>query len=133
MATNPAADYGRDIRCVTDADEQFSDATGLDVLYQDLVHRVTCDDVLGPDGDGWGRDCRRLLGMKTTELKKEEAIYAEVLTRDPRVSTATVKLTPITSSKGLADVLFDASGTSSLGPWRFVKPVSELTLADLEP
>lgn len=127
MAQNQALDYGLDLRCVRDADEMFSEATGLDTLYQDLIHRITTDDVLGPDGDGWGLDCRKLLGMKTQLLKKYESIYAEVLTRDPRVQTATVTLTAYQSDRGLDDVKFEASGMSSLGPWSFVESVLNLT------
>ncbi len=58
-------------------------------------------------------------------------MLAEVLKRDARILTASVTLTAVIT-RGLGDITLDVSGTTALGPFRFVKPISELTSADLE-
>lgn len=131
MATN-ASDYGRDVLCVLDADELFSDGVGLDIVRQDALHRITTDDVLGDDGTssilivGWGFDCRRLLGLPASQLAAYQPILSEVLTRDPRVLSADVTLTP-TVTNGLADVALRAECRTVTGQtFSIVGPVSLL-------
>lgn len=136
MAQNPATSYGRDIACVADADALFTEAIGIAVVRQDAIHRITTDDVLGDDGTGsfvitgWGFDCRRLLGLPTGRLAAHQPILSEVLTRDPRVQSADVTLTP-TTTNGLADVLLVARCVTELGPFEIIKPISLLTTSDL--
>jgi hypothetical protein len=60
VAANP---YGTDVRCVFDANALWTSTTGLQAVEQDLIHRLLTDNVLGPGGDGWGYDVRKLLGM----------------------------------------------------------------------
>jgi len=131
MATNPETYYGLDLACVSDADEMFSEAVGLDVVFQDAIHRLTCDSVLGPDGDDWGYDCRRLLGAKDSELALLQPTLVEVLTRDDRVDGADVALTSVLTN-GLRDVQISATLYTALGPFSFTKSVTELTTSDLE-
>lgn len=133
MAENPPQSYGVDIACPTnDADELFSEATGLDVLMQDIVHLITCDDFLGPGGDGRGFDVRRLLGMADSELASMQPILEDVIRRDDRILDATVELSSTVTASDLADVVVKITCTSQLGPFSFTKPVSQLTEADLE-
>jgi hypothetical protein len=132
MATNPAADYGIDILAVRfdpvtrlailGADEFFSDATGLAIVRQDALHRILTDDVLGPGGQGWGRDVRRLLGSSTLNLAAQQPIFAEVLQRDPRIERADVTITSTTNSAGIATISFTAVCTTDAGPFELIIP-----------
>ena len=131
MATNPATYYGVELACVSDADELFTDAIGIDVVRQDALHRLTTDSVLGPGGDDWGYDCRKLLGLKSIELTRMQPTIIEVLTRDDRIDSADVTLETATNN-GMADVRITAQCETALGPFEFTKFVSELTLEYLE-
>lgn len=137
MAFNEPTAYGKDIRAVLDADALFSVVEGVDVVYQDAVHRLMTDNILGDDGsggfviEGWGFDCRRLLGIDTARLKAHQPILVEVLTRDPRIDSATVVLTPVRTN-GLEDVELRADCETALGPFTIhIKRISELVAGDL--
>lgn len=132
MASNPATAYGSDIACIVDADALFSSATGLAVVVQDVIHRLTTNDVLGPGGDGWGFDVRQLVGAPAARITSMQPVLSEVLQRDPRILTADVTLTATTSAAGLADVLLDVRCTTSAGPFALILPVSQLTGAVIE-
>jgi hypothetical protein len=131
MAVNPAADYGRDVLAISDADELFSDGEGLDVLIQDCLHVVTCTDFLGPGGDGRGFDVRELIGASSDELESIGPILAEVVERDDRIDSATVTLTK-TTSNGLDDVALQIVAESALGPFSITKNVRDLTQSDIQ-
>jgi hypothetical protein len=131
MAQNSAYSYGTDIACLSDADDMFSEATGISVVVQDAVHAITVDDFLGPGGNGRGWDCRKLLGMKINELTAYQPIVAEVLTRDDRILTADVQLTA-TTTRGLADVLMAIRCETALGPFELIKSVLDLTESDID-
>lgn len=136
MAFNEPAAYGKDLRAVFDADALFSTAEGVDVVYQDALHRLLTDDILGDDGtgslviEGWGFDCRRLLGLNASRLQSHQPILTEVLTRDPRIQSAQVSLTPVRTN-GLEDVEIVARCDTALGPFTIVKRILELQAADL--
>lgn len=133
MSRNPAASYGRDIRCLTDADELFTEVEGVELVRQDALHRLMTDNILGDDGTGteshvivgWGFDVRRLLGMSASKLAAHQPILAEVLMRDERIETADVVLTK-TTTNGLDDVALSVNGTTALGPFSIVRNVSEM-------
>jgi hypothetical protein len=131
MATNPAASYGTDIACLFDADELFTSVTGIDAVYQDAFHRLTVDNLIGPDGDGWGFDVRNLLGIRSSRLAAFQPVIAEVLKRDPRIETAAVTITS-TTTNGLTDVVVDVKCTTAQGPFEFTLSVASLTAAILE-
>lgn len=136
MAANESAAYGEDIRAVFDGDELLSTTEGLEVVYQDALHRLMTDDILGDDGtggfmiSGWGFDCRKLLGINSSRLKSYQPILSEVLTRDPRIDSAEVVLTPVRTN-GLEDVELRARCVTALGPFTLIKRITELTAADL--
>lgn len=136
MARNPAASYGRDIRCVGDADALFSTVEGLAVVEQDALHRLSTDDVLGDDGtgsfviEGWGFDCSRLLGLPTSRLSAYQPVLSEVLQRDPRIDSAEVTITPVVTN-GVADVEIRAFCRTKLGPFSIIRRVSQLSTSDL--
>lgn len=131
MAKNSASAYGKDVACMRDADSLFSAVTGLDVVRQAAFHRITTDSVLGPRGDGWGFDCRGLLGMSTRELAKMQPTISEVLQRDDRILSADVTLTS-TTTRGLADVVVKATCITAEGPFDLVVNVLDLTIGMLE-
>lgn len=113
-------DFGTDIRCVFDADEILSSASGLDVVYQDQVHRLLTDSVLG--NDDWGFDVRRLLGLPQAVALQYGPILEEVLTRDPRVISVSVVLTFTKRTGALAVAVV---GRTAQGPFSFVIRVSQ--------
>lgn len=138
MALNAAALYGRDVRCIRDADALWSSCEGLDVVQQDAYHRLTTDDIPGDGGQdsplmivGWGFDVRNLLGRDPAKLPVMQAVLAEVLQRDPRIQRATVELAS-GSTNGLADVQMRVSCETAAGPFEFVTTVQRLTAALLE-
>lgn len=131
MASNPAEYYGTDIACVADADELFSEVTGLDVVVQDAIHRITTDHILGPNGIDWGYDCRKLLGGTDRDLRLAQPIITEVLTRDDRVETADVSLTSM-SRNGIVDAELTVTLYTAYGPFTFTRLISELTTTELE-
>ncbi len=132
MAVNPALSYGYDLACYQDADAAWSAVSGTDLVRQDAFHRVTTTNVLGPGGNSWGRDARELLGMPAHLVARQAPAYVDVLTRDERVLSATVTLTPVTYPNGTADVLFSAECMTDAGPFSLVFPVSELTNDKIE-
>lgn len=132
MATNPSANYGTDLACFYDADPFFSGVTGIESVRQDAFHRVTTDDVLGPGGVGWGKDCRRLLGMHTRDLAAQQPIYSNVLLKDERIESADVTITATTNKNGLADVRFEAICVTAFGPFDLVLSILDLTTVTIE-
>lgn len=130
MTLNPTDSYGVDLACLYDADAFFSDASGVDIVVQDMLHRITADSVLGPAGADWGRDVKSLLGMPSERLQAQQAIFAEVIRRDDRVETVDVIFTA-TTANGVADVLMQINGTTAAGPFALVLPVSEVTNATI--
>lgn len=128
MAANPAF-YGIDIACLVDADALFTSIVGLPVVVQDLYHRVTTASVLGPGGDDWGRDARRLLGMKESRALLQGPAFSAVVQRDPRVQTADVAIIKGTAPHAYVMTI---TGTTAAGPFRLVLGVSSLRVAILE-
>lgn len=132
MAINLPSDYGTDIACQNDADPFWSTVTGIGSVQQDAYHRVTTDDILGPGGVGWGRDCRRLLGMPTSQLPAEQVAFGQTLQKDDRIQTATVAIVA-TTRNGVADVAFTAVCVTAQGPFDLVIPsILDLTAGTIE-
>ncbi len=131
MARNPASLYGTDLACYRDATPLFSSVTGIEVVRQHAFHRLTADSVLGPGGDGWGFDCRRLAGAKRSALAGLQPVLSEVLQRDERILAADVKITE-TSTRGFSDVRIEARCLTEEGPFELIFNVSELTSAVIE-
>lgn len=136
MSRNAPELYGRDVRCFSDADALFTEAQGLEVVRQDVFHRLTQDDILGDDGSGslrvvgWGFDVRRLLGADARTLAQVQPRLVEVVLRDQRVDFAEVELTP-TVRNGRADVRLVVLAQTALGPFTLIRNISEITAADL--
>lgn len=132
MAVNDPEAYGVDIASIVDADALFSEAEGLAVVRQDAIHRLSTDNVLGPEGEGWGFNCARLLGMTATQVAAMPPVLTEVLLRDDRIEDAQVSLQVIDVGHGMRDIRITVSCITALGPFSFVKRASELTATDLE-
>ena len=132
MAANSDAAYGLDVKCVLDADVFWSTTTGLDLVYQDALHRILTNDVLGPGGVGWGYDVRQLLGMPTRELAAKQTMIAQVLQKDDRIQSATVTLTA-TVTRSMADVRFEGLCQTEFGPFPLVIPsILDVSAATIE-
>src|SRR5258708_3022064 len=123
MAINPAADYGHDVACISDADDLFSEVEGIDLLIQDAINAVTSDDFLGEGGDGRGKEIRMVMGAPEDELEGAQVVFAEVVERDERINKCEIVLAP-TITNGLADVLLEMHCETDLGPFDFTKPIS---------
>jgi hypothetical protein len=128
MAKNAVEAYGRDIACVHDADALFSDTVGLGVVRQDAIHRILTDDVLGPGGDGWGYDSRKILGEKREKVQAFRPILEEVLTRDERVLRANVTLT----LTGETSLEIAVTCETDLGPFSFVVAITQVSNSAFE-
>ena len=137
MAVNERTVYGRDLRCLFDADPFFTAVEGIEVVRQHAFHRITTDDILGDDGTGslvirgWGFDVRRLLGVPASKLPIYQPVLVEVLLRDERVETADVKLEATTNGNGTADLAIEIDCTTALGPFQLVLPSVQDLTADL--
>ncbi len=132
MATNAALAYGRDIASIVDADALFTEAVGLDVVKQDAIHRLSQDNILGPDGEGWGYNTARLLGMPSNQIAAMSPVLSEVLLRDERIDTADVTLDVTDNGNGTRNVRITVECMTAEGPFSFVKTIGDLGLADLE-
>jgi len=131
MAINAASTYGLDIACIRDADELWSEVSGIELIRQDTIHVITCEDFIGPKGNKRGFDVRTLIGKKQGELSKYGPTVSEVITRDERIPTADVTFTATTNSRGLLDVLVNIICMTAFGPFSIVKLASELTADDI--
>lgn len=127
MAANSPEAYGRDIKCIADADNLLTEAVGLDVVVQDVIHVITQEDFLGPGGDGRGIDVRTFSGLKQNDLTARQPIVAEVIERDDRIDRADVTLTEVKRPGGLLDIEISVACETTLGPFTFTRLVSELT------
>lgn len=132
MATNPAAAYGRDIKCFDDADAILSSAQGLDVVQQAAYHRLTNDTVLGVGGADWGFNVVKLCGMPMARVAGMPPIISAYLQKDQRIRTAAVSLQPVAAGVGLWRVILTATCITALGPFSLVLGINDVTVAILE-
>jgi hypothetical protein len=124
-------DYGTDFACDSDADELLSTVSGLDVVRQDALHRLLTDDVLGPDGIGWGYDCRKMLGMDPKKVALMGPLLSGVLQQDDRIDSADVAVTVIPGESGLDEVSVSAVCCTAAGPFSLTMNVSDFTASTL--
>lgn len=127
MADNIPAAYGRDVRCLRDADELMSEVEGIDVIKQDTFHLITCEDFLGPEGDKRGTDLRKLAGGTEEDLIRAGAIVSQVIQdADPRIETCDVELKSLKNSNGTLDVWVSIRCQTALGPFDIVGFIGEI-------
>jgi hypothetical protein len=133
----PAAEgYGTDLACLTDLDPRMLEASGIDVLAQDLYHRITTPRGQVPDTPGYGTDVTAYLnrGTEAADLAVAAGAIVSELKRDDRVSHATATLTPDPTGKALAVVIDVEPEASDLGTFRLILSVdgSGVTLTAVE-
>ncbi len=126
-------DYGTDIACMTDADDLFSECSGLAVVAQDAFHRITTDSILGPRGADWGKNCLRLIGLPLNQIAAEQTSYEEVLTRDERIDRAVVRIQAVADGNtvGSGTIIADCYTVDGQS-FRLVVPVSNISAATYE-
>lgn len=116
-------DYGTDIRVAADtedADDLFSEVSGVALVQQDLRHRLLTDSVLpSPTGDASGIDVRRFAGMPAALLAGQQPNVKRVVLADDRISSATVTITDDGKSP-LRTVTITVYCLTALGPFRLV-------------
>jgi len=132
VARNPAANYGTDVGCILSTDVLFSSVTGIDVVRQDAYHRLLTDSVLGPAGDDWGYDCRRLLGAKDSQIAAIQPLISEVLQRDERIEQASVRVRSSSTGTGLRVVTVEATCQTALGPFDLVLTIDDVTVSTID-
>jgi hypothetical protein len=132
VAQNPALNYGVDIACVEDADELFSEVSGIPLVVQDMIHRITQKSFLGPNGDDRGIDVRKFCGAPQQDLTRAQPEIIEAITRDDRIQSADVTLTYTEGPDGTADASLRIDGVTALGPFSLVSQLSTLAAFDLE-
>lgn len=95
--------YGVDISCVNDLDPYFSLVGGVQVLAQDLYHRITTPPGTVPGAPDFGFDCHSLLSQSitATELSAAQSELTTQLQADERVQQASVRLSFNTATETL--------------------------------
>jgi hypothetical protein len=130
-------DFGRDIAVsalTEDADDIFSEVTGVQLVRQDLRHRLLTDSVLGPDGADNGFDVRKRLGATVGTAAATQSRIKRVALKDQRIKSAAVSIDEATTGGLRSQTITVICGTA-LGPFRLVfpldpsKPTSDLVTA----
>jgi hypothetical protein len=132
VARNAPAAYGTDLGCILSTDSLFSSTTGIDVVRQDAYHRLLTDSVLGPAGDDWGYDCRRLLGAKDSMISAIQPLLTEVLLRDERIQGATVNVKASSTGTGLRIVTVTAQCQTAAGPFDLVLSIDNVSVSTID-
>lgn len=114
-----------------DADALFSTCTGLDVVAQEIYHRMTNRTVLGPGGEDFGEDVTKWVGMDPAKLARRGPVLSEVLQRSERIDTADVKVTPSRIAGTRWAGRIEVTCTTALGPFRRVFRFNALTVEDI--
>jgi hypothetical protein len=123
--------FGTDIQCIADARDMIGLVSGVMVVAQSAIHRLTADSVLGPGGNNWGYDVRKLVGMSATDLVSVQPILAGVLMRDPRIKQASVVIEQ-SARIGLINCVVRVACETAEGTFKIVLPVSDVSSATIE-
>lgn len=135
-------DFGRDIKCMDDADPRWSTCAGNALVLQDVYHRITTDSVLGriinedgtiepdPRAENYGDDVRKLVGAGVSDdaAPGYGTRFAAVIQRSARIATADCVATLEHLDNGKANLILDITGTSAAGPFAFVFSASSTTV-----
>lgn len=100
--------YGADISCTTDLEESMPDVDDpKTILAQALVRRLDCPRGALPDDPDYGIDLRSALnrGLTQAEVRSIEGSIRSELTKDDRVDTVGVTVTPSPTGESLAIAL----------------------------
>lgn len=89
---------GYDVKVGSDLDPSGRSASGLELVLDAMLHRLTCGRLLltgAPDDQAeFGEDVRTWVGEAQTQdvLDRKAPILEEVLRRDPRIANITLSL-----------------------------------------
>jgi hypothetical protein len=90
--------YGTDVSCTTDLDPRLAsvDQNSTQGIAEAIVRRLDCPRGALPDDDDYGFDVASLLntGLTTTQINALAGQVRAEITKDDRVASATVRLTP---------------------------------------
>lgn len=120
-------DLGIDLDCLHDADELDRYTSGIDLLRQDIIHRITCPrgQLIGePD---YGLDVSALLskGMLPREKSALPGQLESEIRKDPRIETVEVTLDAVSDGMGGERWTLEVSGTSLYGPFDLIASITE--------
>lgn len=95
--------YGADISCARDLEEDMPEVSGQLVLAQALVRRIDCPRGGLPDDGDYGIDLRSYLnrGITTTEQRSIAGAIRSELSKDDRVDTVAVTVTPTPTGESI--------------------------------
>lgn len=95
--------WGTDISCDRDLDEAMPEVSGDLALAQALVRRLDCPRGALPDDGDYGIDLRANLnrGLTVTEVRGLAGSIRSELTKDDRVDTVAVTVTPTPTGESL--------------------------------
>lgn len=132
MATS--SPYGIDVYLRDDIDPSGRSSSGVELVVNDLLHRLQEDRLLLVGAEGgfvdYGRDVRKLAGKSLTadSAGQEGALLQIVLERDPRVDSMNVTVTAAQEGSLYAFAI-DASGVLTNGrPIAFIVGVNDVTV-----
>jgi hypothetical protein len=145
-----ATDYGVDLACFDDAPTPlFPTVTGLDLVEQDVYHRITNDSVIGwtiaddgspaldPDAENYGKDARRCLGQATTEASAAALgpQFSAAIQRSGRIEFADVAVTRRETPGGIVVLTLAITGVAKQSgeAFSFVYHVTATTVSDTFP
>lgn len=134
MARNAPAVYGLTLDTRSgDLDPFFSTVDGIEGVAQDLQHRLSNDTVMGPGGEDWGINLRRLCGMPAAQIVRQGPRISDVIQRDDRIDSADVrvKLTKGTRFEGVYAGTVEVTAMTALGPFRRVFGFNDFTVAEI--
>jgi hypothetical protein len=127
-------DFGIDICLFSDtddADELWSEVSGVALVRQDLRLRLQTDQLLynatdlangleiALDSADWGFDLNRLAGATTGTAANYQGRIKRVVLKDQRIQSADVTITEATSN-GLTTLTITIACMTALGPFRLV-------------
>jgi hypothetical protein len=95
--------YGADISCTRDLDESMPEVSGQTALAQALARRLDCPRGGVPDDGDYGIDLRGYLnrGLTTDEVRGLAGAIRSELTKDDRVDTLRVTVTPTPTGESI--------------------------------
>ena len=120
--------YGVDILCVNDLDPFFSLVGGIQVLAQDLFHRITSSPGSVPGAPSFGFNTRLLLNQSITksDLSQIQSSMVAQLQADERVQTATALVEYSNGTLTVSATVLPLNPQGSSQPFRFVASISTI-------
>lgn len=120
-------DYGKDFDVRSDFNESLSTTTGLQIVKNACLHRLTQRSVIGRSDAhvNFGIDLREKLGARETDLASE---CDDAVQRDPRVLDSEHTVTRIVGDGDKVSLRIGQQVSTSFGPFERVLSVTALTV-----